>query len=145
MKQRRTTPLVAARSLALESAPCGDYRSLPVCTGLDAPRAGVTDLHNLGAPSSRKALTVLCSPCLCLSPEECRILGCVPLAPWDPGPALLELCSQAMAPESSRMQPPPRPNFLVINQENVLNTIGITAIDMQLSRRFWRDLLHWKY
>ena len=84
-----------------------NYRSLPVHTFLDAPGVGGTDLYNLGAPSGRRVLAVLCPPYLCLSREECRILSCVRLAPSDPGPVLLELRSQGRGSRRQQGTTPP--------------------------------------
>ena len=99
---------MVARLPALELALCRNYHSLPVHTGLDAPRAvGCTDLHSLGAPSGRRNLAVLCPPCLCPSQGERRIIGCVCPVPWDLGPLCRWNCApRAMAPEGSRAQTP---------------------------------------
>ena len=80
------TILVAASSPALESASTVTTE-LSVCRGLDAPGAGVTDLHSSGPPGGRSILAVLCPPGFCLFGGERRILGCVPGA----------LCSRACA------------------------------------------------
>ena len=70
------------------------YYSLPVHTGLDAPRAGDADLHSLETPGGRRFPSVLCPLRLRLSWEERRFLGCVCLELWDLGPVLLESRSQ---------------------------------------------------
>ena len=100
--------------------PCINYSSLPVCTGLGIPGAGMGALICTAcrAPSGRRFLTVLCPICLCLSGGgECRIRGCVCSVPWDPGSVLLECCAGARArkqqgtdslpgaPAGSRLQP----------------------------------------
>ena len=69
-----------------------NYHSLPVRRGLDAPGVGGADLHSLGAPSSRRVLTVLCPPRFRLSWGEHRFL--CPPAPWDSETVLLESRSQ---------------------------------------------------
>ena len=62
-----------------------NYRSPPVCTGLDAPGAGAGALicTAWGAPSGRRALAVLCPPHCYLFLGERRILALSTWAPWD--------------------------------------------------------------
>ena len=99
---RGRTTLGAAVSPALESAPRSSYLQLPVRTGLDAPGAGGADLHSLGAPGVHCPVPSLPPPVLGGTPDP----GLCPLAPWAPGPVLLESRSRSAAPEGSRAQPP---------------------------------------
>ena len=63
-----------------------------ICTVWGCPAAGVSSLS--------------CAPLTSACPRgKRRILGCVPLVPWDQGPALLELCSQSAAPKAAGCSP----------------------------------------
>ena len=75
-----TTSLVAASSPALESAPAVTTAVFQSKVAWMLQGQGA-DLYSLGLPSGRSALTVLGPPGLCLSREDCRILGCVPWRP----------------------------------------------------------------
>ena len=55
---------------------CSNYRSLPVCTGLDAPGLGVL-ICSWGTRQQEHS-GCLVPPCLLLSLGERSILGCVP-------------------------------------------------------------------
>ena len=98
----------------------GTSPQLPVHTGLGAPGAVGALLctawgHRVAGESSLSCALPAspggptagdpprpCPPHLHLS---CRIPGCAHLAPWDPGPVLLELCSGAAAPKAARCSP----------------------------------------
>ena len=96
-----TTPLVAASSPALESAPAVTPTATrpqgPGCSG-----GGGSDMHSSGPAGSRSVLTVLSPPGLCLSPGGAPDLGLCPPLPWAPGPAPLESRSRVAQPPPLR-------------------------------------------
>ena len=104
---RRNNPTGGGQASSSGVSSCSNYSSLPVHTGLGAPRAGPA-LQSWGAPSSRRVPAVLGPPHLCLSRQECRTGGCVPGCP-----GIWGLCcwnralGRATTPEGSRVQPPP--------------------------------------
>ena len=111
--QGGTTPLAAARSPALESAPA-------VTTAVPSPHGpGCSwggrgaDLPSLGVPGGGSVLAVLGPPRLCLSRGEHRILGCVPRRPGIPGLRCWNRAPGAQLPKaaghSSPLKPPPDP------------------------------------
>ena len=69
---------------------------------------GGTDLHSVGAPSSRRVLAVLSPPCLHLSRGEHRIPAVSTWSPGTWGPVLLGTVLPAtVSPAGNRAQPPP--------------------------------------
>ena len=93
VKQGGMTTLALARSPALESAPAVTTTVSQSALAQMLPVMGFTDLHSLGAHGSRRVLAVLGPPRLRLSQGGAQDPRLCPLAPWDPGPVLLELNS----------------------------------------------------